>query len=161
LLDELMRTQYEERIVPATDEAATGLDRVLAHVDRLAALATEDERFLKAMFVLSFEAVRGSPALTPRITAWMTGLEKGHRRSPRQGQGRPIGARRPHRVDRSPGHRHHRRRHRLCVDRVAGNKSSRGTRPMAQPHHQRLCAHAANAAWDTTLVVRVAGLRHH
>jgi AcrR family transcriptional regulator len=77
LLDELMRTEYEERIVPAPDEAATGLDRVLAHVDRLAALATEDERFLKAMFVLSFEAVRGSPALTTRITAWMTGLEKG------------------------------------------------------------------------------------
>ena len=77
LLDELMRTQYEERIVPAPDETATGLDRVLAHVDRLAALATEDERFLKAVFVLSFEAVRGSPALTPRITAWMTGLEKG------------------------------------------------------------------------------------
>jgi AcrR family transcriptional regulator len=77
LLDELMRTQYEERIVPAPDETATGLDRVLAHVDRLAALATDDERFLKAMFVLSFEAVHGSPALTPRITAWMTGLEKG------------------------------------------------------------------------------------
>lgn len=76
LLDELMRTEYEERIVPAPDEAATGLDRVLAHVDRLADLATDDERFLKAMFVLSFEAVRGSPKLTPRITAWMTGLEK-------------------------------------------------------------------------------------
>jgi AcrR family transcriptional regulator len=75
LLDELMRTQYEERIVPAPDETATGLDRVLAHVDRLAALATEDERFLKAMFVLSFEAVRGSPALNPRITRWLTGLE--------------------------------------------------------------------------------------
>jgi AcrR family transcriptional regulator len=77
LLDELMRTQYEERIVPAPDETATGLDRVLAYVDQLAALATEDERFLKAMFVLSFEAVRGSPPLTPRITAWMTRLEKG------------------------------------------------------------------------------------
>jgi AcrR family transcriptional regulator len=77
LLDELMRTQYEEHIVPAPDETATGLDRVLTHVDRLAALATEDERFLKAMFVLSFEAVHGSPPLTPRITAWMTELEKG------------------------------------------------------------------------------------
>jgi AcrR family transcriptional regulator len=77
LLDELMRTEYEERVVPARDETATGLDLVLAHVDRLAALATDDERFLKSMFVLSFEAVRGSPALAPRITAWMTGLEKG------------------------------------------------------------------------------------
>jgi hypothetical protein len=28
---------------------------------------------------------------------------------------------------------------------------------MARPHHQRLCAHAANAAWDATLVVRVRG----
>jgi AcrR family transcriptional regulator len=77
LLDELMRTEYEERIVPAPDDTTTGLDQVLARVDRLADLTTEDERFLKAMFVLSFEAVRGSPALTPRITAWMTELEKG------------------------------------------------------------------------------------
>jgi AcrR family transcriptional regulator len=75
LLDELMRTEYEQRIVPDFDESATGLDRVLGYVDRLGQLATEDERFLKAMFVLNFEAVRGSPALNPRITRWLTGLE--------------------------------------------------------------------------------------
>jgi AcrR family transcriptional regulator len=77
LLDELMRTEYEQRIVPDLVETTTGLDRVLGYVDRLGQLATDDERFLKAMFVLSFEAVRGSPALNPRITSWLTGLEAG------------------------------------------------------------------------------------
>jgi AcrR family transcriptional regulator len=75
LLDELMRTEYELRIVPDFDESATGLDRVLGYVGRLGQLASEDERFVKAMFVLCFEAVRGSPALNPRITRWLTGLE--------------------------------------------------------------------------------------
>lgn len=75
LLDELMRTEYEQRIVPDSDESATGLDGVLGFVDRVGQLASEDERFTKAMFVLCFEAVRGSPALNPRITRWLTGLE--------------------------------------------------------------------------------------
>jgi AcrR family transcriptional regulator len=75
LLDELMRTEYEQRSVPDFDHSATGLDRVLRYVDRLGQLASEDERFVKSMFVLCFEAVRGSPALNPRITRWLTGLE--------------------------------------------------------------------------------------
>jgi hypothetical protein len=75
LLDELMRTEYEQRSVPDFDQSATGLDRVLRYVDRLGQLASEDERFVKSMFVLCFEAVRGSPALNPRITRWLTGLE--------------------------------------------------------------------------------------
>ena len=77
LLDELMRTEYEQRIMPDVDEHSTGLEHVQAFVDRLDALADEDERFLKAMFKLSFEAVRGSSALTPRITMWLSVLEAG------------------------------------------------------------------------------------
>jgi AcrR family transcriptional regulator len=49
LLDELMRTEYELRIVPDFDESATGLDRVLGYVGRLGQLASEDERFVKAI----------------------------------------------------------------------------------------------------------------
>jgi AcrR family transcriptional regulator len=74
LLDELIRTEYEQRIVPDFDESTTGLDRVLGYVDRVGQHASEDERFLNAMFVLCFEAVRGSPAFNPRITRWLTGL---------------------------------------------------------------------------------------
>ena len=75
LLDELMRTEYEQRFVPDLDEFTSGLDGVLGYVDRLGHLASEDERFVKAMFVRCFEAVRGSPALNPRITRWLTGRE--------------------------------------------------------------------------------------
>ena len=77
LLDELMRTEYEQRIMPDVDENSTGLEHVQAFVDRLDTLADEDEPFLKAMFKLSFEAVRGQSALTPRITMWLSVLEAG------------------------------------------------------------------------------------
>ena len=75
LLDELMRTEYEEKLVPDIEPDASGLQQVQAIVDRLDSLASEDERFLKGMFKLCFEAVRGSPSLTPRITAWLCNLE--------------------------------------------------------------------------------------
>jgi AcrR family transcriptional regulator len=77
LLDELMRTEYEQRIMPDVDENSTGLEHAQAFVDRLDTLADEDEPFLKAMFKLSFEAVRGQSALTPRITMWLSVLEAG------------------------------------------------------------------------------------
>jgi AcrR family transcriptional regulator len=77
LLDELMHTEYEQRILGGVDDAGTGLQRVQAFVDRLDQLATDDERFLKAMFILSFEAVRGSAGVTPRITRWLADLEAG------------------------------------------------------------------------------------
>jgi AcrR family transcriptional regulator len=42
LLDELMRTKYEQRIVPGLGESVSGLDRLLGYVDRLGQLASED-----------------------------------------------------------------------------------------------------------------------
>jgi AcrR family transcriptional regulator len=42
LLDELMRTEYEQRIVPGLGESVSGLDRLLGYVDRLGQLASED-----------------------------------------------------------------------------------------------------------------------
>jgi AcrR family transcriptional regulator len=86
LLDELMRTEYEQRLVPDVEDNAEGLQRVQAIIERLGQLATEDEQFLKSMFKLSFEAVRGSPALTPRITRWVTGLEDNVRQALEDGK---------------------------------------------------------------------------
>ena len=77
LLDDLMHTEYWDRLAPDIDQSGTGLDRVLGYLDRLDNLASEDERFLRAMFILSFEAVRGSPALNPRISGWLRSLESG------------------------------------------------------------------------------------
>lgn len=74
LLDELLRTQYEERILPPTPPDLTGIDAVLATVDSLINLATEDRRFLQAMFVLNFDAA-GNTHLRPRMSDWIQRLE--------------------------------------------------------------------------------------
>jgi len=75
LFDELIRTEFDQRILGHIGDDLTGLQRLLSILDRLDQLATEDARFLRAMFVLCFEAVRGSPAVTPRIIQWLAGLE--------------------------------------------------------------------------------------
>jgi hypothetical protein len=35
----------------------------------------EDEQFLKSIFILTFEAVRGAVGVTPRITRWLAEVE--------------------------------------------------------------------------------------
>jgi AcrR family transcriptional regulator len=75
LLDELMRTEFEQRILGGVDDGLTGLQQVLAIVERIDRLADDDEQFLKAMFILAFEAVRGSAAVRPRIIRWLEVVE--------------------------------------------------------------------------------------
>jgi AcrR family transcriptional regulator len=71
LLDTLLRSEYEERLSPTADAAATGLQQVLAHFDNFHELFREDPQFLESMFVLSFEAVKRATLVRPRIVAWM------------------------------------------------------------------------------------------
>jgi len=71
LLDTLLRSEYEERLSPAPDPTATGLEQVLARFDNFEALFREDAEFLESMFVLSFEAVKRATSVRPRIVAWM------------------------------------------------------------------------------------------
>jgi AcrR family transcriptional regulator len=75
LLEELMCTEYEQRILGGIDDTAAGLQREQAIVDQLEQLATDDEPFLKSMFILSFGTVRGSVSVTARITRWLADLE--------------------------------------------------------------------------------------
>jgi len=85
LLDELFRSEYEDWLNPTPDPAATGLQNVLAPLERITQLFADDPRFLESMFVLSFEAVKRDTPLRPRIAAWMNrisdtvrdGLKKG------------------------------------------------------------------------------------
>jgi hypothetical protein len=80
LLDELLRAEWEQRFLGGVVDGLTGLQRVLAYADQLGQLgqlADEDERFLRAMFVLSFEAARGSAVVTPRIIRFLEELEGG------------------------------------------------------------------------------------
>jgi AcrR family transcriptional regulator len=85
LLDTLLRAEYEERLSPTPDAAASGLQRVLAHFDNFEALYREDPQFLESMFVLSFEAVKRATPVRPRIVGWMNRIADNVENSLRSG----------------------------------------------------------------------------
>jgi AcrR family transcriptional regulator len=71
ILEALFATEYEKRLSPALDPDTTGLQQALAHFDRIEALYAEDRDFLRAMFVLTFEAVKASSHARPRMRMWL------------------------------------------------------------------------------------------
>jgi AcrR family transcriptional regulator len=77
LLDAVMRSEYEELIEAPSEPGTPGLDQVLGRIDTLRQLVAEDPRFVRALFVLSFEAVGRATALRPRMAGWLERLEAG------------------------------------------------------------------------------------
>jgi AcrR family transcriptional regulator len=71
ILDTLFVTEYEKRLSPALDPDATGLQQALAHFDRIEQLYAEDRDLLRAMFVLTFEAVKVTSQAHPRMRMWL------------------------------------------------------------------------------------------
>ncbi len=71
LLDFVLERYYENRIDVQAGQGASGLDVLLSPIVGLQALANEDPRTLRAMFVLNFEAVHNTGVLRTRITAWL------------------------------------------------------------------------------------------
>jgi AcrR family transcriptional regulator len=71
ILDTLFVTEYEKRLSPALDPVATGLQQALAHFDRIEQLYAEDRDLLRAMFVLTFEAVKVTSQARPRMRMWL------------------------------------------------------------------------------------------
>jgi AcrR family transcriptional regulator len=71
ILDTLFVTEYEKRLSPALDPDATGLQQALAHFDRIEQLYAEDRDLLRAMFVLTFEAVKVTSQARPRMRMWL------------------------------------------------------------------------------------------
>jgi AcrR family transcriptional regulator len=77
LLEAILRKNYEVGFLePAVDSTASGLEQVLARLDRLDQLVTADPPFLRAMFVLNFEAVGPATSLRPRTIQWLERLEQ-------------------------------------------------------------------------------------
>jgi AcrR family transcriptional regulator len=72
ILDTLFVTEYEKRLSPALDPDTTGLHQALAHFDRIEQLYAEDRDLLRAMFVLTFEAVKVTSQARPRMRMWLT-----------------------------------------------------------------------------------------
>jgi AcrR family transcriptional regulator len=84
VLDALMN-QYEGRIVIDVDPEATGFEKAMAPLDAMVRFEREDPTFLRAMYVISFEAVHDEGALRDRIREWLmrfrqalkTGIDEG------------------------------------------------------------------------------------
>jgi AcrR family transcriptional regulator len=89
ILDTLFRNEYENRLQPDPDAGASGMEHALAHFDRIQELYTEDRDFLRAMFVMSFEAVKKTSPVRRRMRAWLKRgadtVEKGLRKGIRDG----------------------------------------------------------------------------
>lgn len=73
ILDTLFRTTYESRLDTTPAEDADGLTRALGHFDRIIELYVEDRPFTRAVFVLTFEAVKSTSPIRSRIQAWLAG----------------------------------------------------------------------------------------
>ncbi|MBJ7336168.1 TetR/AcrR family transcriptional regulator [Mycolicibacterium sp.] len=72
ILDSLFRTTYEAQFDTTPGHGANGLEQALGHFNRSIGLYTEDREFLRAMFVLTFEAVKSTSPIRPRMQEWLT-----------------------------------------------------------------------------------------
>jgi AcrR family transcriptional regulator len=72
ILDSLFRTTYEAQFDTTPERDANGLEQALGHFNRIIGLYTEDREFLRAMFVLTFEAVKSTSPIRPRMQEWLT-----------------------------------------------------------------------------------------
>lgn len=75
LLDAVL-TEYERRIDVGVAADATGFDRAVAPVDALCQFVADDPTFLRAMFILNFEAVHDAGSLRERIRQWLVGVHQ-------------------------------------------------------------------------------------
>lgn len=74
ILDAFFEHGYVQRVLPGPQPAATGMDNAVAHFGRIQELYAEDRDFLRAMFVMTFEAVKTTSPVRMRLQTW---LERG------------------------------------------------------------------------------------
>jgi AcrR family transcriptional regulator len=65
--------EYLSRLNPHPNPKATGMDQVLAHIDRIRDLYAHDPDVLRAMFVSAFEAVKTTSPLRERVSNQLAG----------------------------------------------------------------------------------------
>src|SRR5262245_3324567 len=70
LLDELMRREYEPRMMPARG-AERGLDRLSAWIDHLRSTIDAEPRLMRAFFALIFESAGPVASLRPWTAEWL------------------------------------------------------------------------------------------
>lgn len=65
--------EYVSRLSPDLHAHATGMDQVLAHIDRIRDLYAHDPDVLRAMFVSTFESMKTTSPLRERLRDQLTG----------------------------------------------------------------------------------------
>ncbi|WP_405176904.1 TetR/AcrR family transcriptional regulator [Nocardia sp. NBC_01377] len=71
ILEAFFQQDYVERLAPDPRPDATGLQRAVAHFDRVGQLHGEDPDFLRGMFIAGFEAVKTTSGLRPRVQSYL------------------------------------------------------------------------------------------
>jgi AcrR family transcriptional regulator len=71
IIDTLFRTTYEARLDTTPADDADGLTQAVGHFDRIIDLYSEDPAFTRAVFVLTFEAVKTTSPIRDRIQEWL------------------------------------------------------------------------------------------
>lgn len=85
ILEAFFSHEYVQQLTPSPEPDATGLDEALAHFDRIEEVYAEAPEFLRAMFAMTFEAVKSTSPVRPVLQTWLTrgvelveaGLRKG------------------------------------------------------------------------------------
>jgi AcrR family transcriptional regulator len=75
LLESLLREEYESRLLNATPAAGTGLEQLLAHVDRLYDEVVANPELMRGFYALCFESIGPVPSLRSWITDWLDRYE--------------------------------------------------------------------------------------
>ncbi|MBY0286087.1 MAG: TetR/AcrR family transcriptional regulator [Mycobacteriaceae bacterium] len=77
ILDAFFLHDYVKQLSPDADPNATGLQEAIGHFDRVRRLFSEDQAFLRAMFVATFEGVKSTSPLRERVQRWLQrGVDK-------------------------------------------------------------------------------------
>lgn len=71
ILDDFVQ-EYVSMLNPDPDPASTGLEQVLAHIDRIRGLYATDPEVLRAMFVANFEALKTTSPLRDHVTSQLS-----------------------------------------------------------------------------------------
>ncbi|CAN5514471.1 TetR/AcrR family transcriptional regulator [soil metagenome] len=70
ILDAFFDHGYVQRVLPGPQPGATGMENAVAHFGRIQELYTHDPDFLRAMFVMTFEAVKTTSPVRARLQTW-------------------------------------------------------------------------------------------
>ncbi|CAN5374557.1 TetR/AcrR family transcriptional regulator [soil metagenome] len=70
ILDAFFEHGYVQRVLPALEPGATGMENAVAHFGRIQELFIADREFLRAMFVMTFEAVKSTSAIRTHLQTW-------------------------------------------------------------------------------------------